>query len=523
MKGLLTAACVVLTTATSSLCAEEYSYLARPFGDPVGPLPTPDGVCAIVHQLIVARYTSDEWAVTPYRQPFPIPDKRPGADPAETSAFGCPYQLISLTTSQQPAPSYYPMFRSGDGCKDGRLHNPASGKCEAPDEEQLRKALGDAAERQSAGVIYCGNPVNVGAGNKFERDEDYADSDGELRFVRFYNGLVGTWRHSYSATLLVAKRGSVVTFDDGYSAVFKKTNDTLIPEPGELGSLVKVVPGWLYTSASNEKLAFDERGVLIGMVAANGAEQRVTHEPGSGGDVVIHVTDSRGHSLSIVENPYGILKTMSINDLTTSYAFDIHGQLESVTKLRGSQESTRKYLYEDKRNHSWLTGLVDERGIRYASWSYDEFGRAISSEHAGAADRVTMTYGDDQTSVTNALGHVTRYSYRVFQGVRRVVVVDGEPAAGCPASNSTFAYTQAGQLQTHKDALGHVTSYEYDDQGRETRRASVHGTTQERVTTFTWDGVSRRPATITTPGRVTTYQYDGKGRQINVTVSANKE
>lgn len=523
MKGVLTTACIILTTATGSLCAEEYSYLAKPFGDPVGPLPTPDGVCAIVHQLIVARYTSDEWAVAPYRQPFPIPDKRPGADPTETSAFGCPFQIISLTTSQQPAPSYYPVFRSGDGCKDGELHNPASGQCEAPDEEQLRKALGEATNSQSAGVIFCGNPVNVGAGNKFERDEDYADSDGELRFVRYYNGLVGTWRHSYSASLLVAKRGSVVTFDDGYSAVFKKTNDAMIPEPGELGSLIKVASGWLYTSASNEKLAFDEQGVLVGMVAANGAEQRVIHESGSGGDVVIRVTDSRGHSLSIAENSYGVLKTMSINDLTTSYAFDIYGQLESVTKSRGGQKWTRKYLYEDERNHAWLTGLVDERGARYARWSYDELGRATLSEHAGAADRVSMTYGDDETSVTNALGHVTRYRYRVFQGVRRVVAVDGAPTAGCPASNSTFSYTSAGQLQTHVDALGYITAYEYDDQGREIKRINARGTAQERVTTSTWVGGSRRPATITTPGRITTYQYDGEGRQLNVTVSASKE
>ena len=40
-----------------------------------------------------------------------------------------------------------------------------------------------------------------------------------------------------------------------------------------------------------------------------------------------------------------------------------------------------------------LTGITDENGARFATWSYDGSGRANSSQHAGGVEAVTLYYG----------------------------------------------------------------------------------------------------------------------------------
>ncbi|HRH79159.1 MAG TPA: hypothetical protein PK129_17590, partial [Cellvibrionaceae bacterium] len=90
--------------------------------------------------------------------------------------------------------------------------------------------------------------------------------------------------------------------------------------------------------------------------------------------------------------------------------FNYAGNL--VTKVTHPDETTRIYHYEDTRFPSALTGITDERGVRFATWKYDEKGRAISSEHAGGAEKTTLEFNaDGSTTVTNALGKKTTFSF----------------------------------------------------------------------------------------------------------------
>ncbi|MWK60060.1 RHS repeat protein [Pseudomonas otitidis] len=172
-----------------------------------------------------------------------------------------------------------------------------------------------------------------------------------------------------------------------------------------------------------------------------------------------------------------------------------------------------KYHYEDSRNPNLLTGITDERGIRYATWTYDDQGRAISSEHAGGAEKVTVAYNADGSStVTNALGKRTTYRFQTIQGIRRITAIEGEPSANCPNSNATFTYDDRGLVKTRTDNKGNVTTFDYNERGLEVSRTEAYGTPQARTVITEWHPTLFLPVTITEPDRTTRYSYDVQGR-----------
>ena len=163
-----------------------------------------------------------------------------------------------------------------------------------------------------------------------------------------------------------------------------------------------------------------------------------------------------------------------------------------------------------------LTAIIDERGVGYAAWTYDEQGRAISSEHAGGTEKTLVSYNaDGSTTVTNPLGKQTTYQFQTIQGVKHITSIQGEPSPGCPLSNSTFTYDDRGLLKTKTDNKGNLTTYDYNDRGLEISRTEAASTPQARTTTTTWHPEFFLPITVTEPGLVTTYSYDAQGRQLS--------
>ena len=366
-----------------------------------------------------------------------------------------------------------------------------------------------------------GNPINGFTGNKFQEEFDYQDSDGELHFARIYNGADGQWRHSYSAFLYVGSSSISLTFDDGRSSLFTLANAVATAEPTELGHLNKVGTQWQYTSPSNEQLSFDAQGRLVRLQRADGKAQTLTYTALSDGSTRIAVVDSQGRSINFREATDHRPLSLTVSAMTVTYTYNAFNELVTVAYTWPSKSTKRTYLYEDSRNQGWLTGIVDERGVRYATWHYDDQGRAISSEHANGVEKVALSYNaDGSTTITNALGHITTNHYQVIQGIKHITSVEGEPAAGCPASNSSYTYNAVGQVATKTDALGYVTAYTYDNLGRETQRVDAQGTPQERATTTTWHGTSFLPETVTTSDRVTTYTYDTQNRLLSTSTHA---
>lgn len=455
----------------------------------------------------------------PYKAPYP---QAPGSE----TFFVCDLYYIDAPTGHK-AGGVATMYRNGNGCSDGASYDALLGLCESPVDPLSRKQLGFPRDPLGGeGICHAdpvrqGDPINILTGNEFEEESDYVDADGELRFSHIYNSYDGQWHHNYGTRLFIGSTSLALSFADGQSSLFTLNGGTATPESTELGSLVKASNMWVYVSPSNETLTFDSLGRLTRRQARNGLAQTLGYSATSGGSTQVTVMDSQGRTLLFQESGDHRPMSLIVGNLSVAYSYNSFGELTSVTYTRSTQVTTRTYAYEDSRSQNWLTGITDERGVRYATWHYDAWGRAISSEHANGAEKVTLTYNDDgSTTVTNALGHAVTYRYQVIQGIKHITSIEGEPAAGCPASNSSYTYNTIGQVATKTDALGHITAYTYDTLGRETQRVEAQGTPQARTTTTTWHGTSFLPETVTTADHVTTYTYDTQNRLLSTSTHA---
>ena len=517
-----TSAAMIMAAVSAQTSRAEDFFWVGGSSDVIGmEFQSADDACATTYQKY-AISIAGQGSLSPYKPPYPVDPPTPGA-----AMQACPVIFVSNDGKRVAYIPFYAL-RLGDGCKDDESYEPVSGKCVRSDEDQRRKELGDPVRKSSQGVIVCGNPVNIGAGNKFQTEIDYVDVNGYLRFERYFNGLDGRWRHTYQTALYKDGVAYAIELADGEVVLFRLDPPhgtlTFTPESAGVGTLVSEGEDLVYTDLSGQVFRFDSRGRLRSLRDANARVTNLSYETAKNGDVRTVVSDTFGHTLTITASSQRELQSVQMGDLKVTYAYDKFGRLQATHRNWTGRTTSRTYLYEDPRQSGWLTGIIDERGIRYATWAYDDKGRAVSSEHAGGTEKVTMTYEPDgSVTVANALGHTTRYRYQVVQGMKRIVAIDGEPTAGCPASNTRYTYTTDGQIATKTNALGHVTAYTYDTLGRQTKQVEGQGTDEERTTSTTWDGTSFRPATVTTADRVTSYTYDAQGRPLSTAARSLKD
>ena len=174
------------------------------------------------------------------------------------------------------------------------------------------------------------------------------------------------------------------------------------------------------------------------------------------------------------------------------------------------------YLYEDTNWPYALTGLVDDRGIRYASWTYDYLGRAVSSEHSGGIDKYTLSFEENgnptrsnekRIIVTNPLNKQTAYD--TFNGWI-------ENITGFPAPNCQGDFKKWGPAYSI-DREGNETRYVRNDEGWPTSITRNFGTTEQFTVTTDWHAEFRMPIKRVEPGLTTEYEIDEEGRTLSMT------
>jgi YD repeat-containing protein len=399
----------------------------------------------------------------------------------------------------------------------------------------ISKDFGINSCNASPSALLEGNAIQFSRGNNFQTDYDSAFGLESPSFVRTYNSnyTVGSgplgekWHHNYESQIIKYPDSSIglatVQRPNGKSYIYILNNgiwsgdadvkDVLTTLTDQRG----VFSGWQILSEGGLRTErYNTSGKLVAVKYPNG--QMTTLDYNSS-QQLISVVDSFGRHLSLNYDGDGRIATATLSSGSVNkYAYDSSNRLISVTR---SDSKSRQYFYEQTNAPFALTGIVDERGIRSATWAYDDQVRVVSSKQGKDAGSELITYSDDgSTTVTNTLGKKTNYQYQTILGVKYIASVKGEPSANCPISNSSFTYDDRGQMLTKTDAKGLVTAYTYNDRGLETSRTEASGTPLARTVTTEWDPDRFLPTKVVEPTRVTAYSYDNQGRELTRQVTS---
>ena len=429
-----------------------------------------------------------------------------------------------------------------------------------------------------------GNPINVETGRKFQSETDYLSIANPLMsFVRYYNssispavdvasfsplstpGPAGEWTHSFSSRLVFADDVTTPSVSyiearrpDGRRMLFVRsdgdpqidphssnpTSARLLP-PGFSDAGVSTGTGYALVLASGRIEYFDATGKLEAVVDG---EYDVSMEYDAAG-LLSGVVSSGGHRVTLEYADYAQSlapnNTDPVATVTTlldrivldsgvavEYAYagvrtstmeasvaDDQLPFVSLASVRYGDGSTLAYEYDDAGR---LVGIVDELGVRSATWAYDGRGRTTLSEHAGGVDRVSIDYAGNGTgdlTITNALGKQSAFENRWIKGRYRLESVSRLASPNCGASARSLTYDSEGRVATRTGWEGSVTRFEYSADNRLVSVVEADGTTSERQSSTTWNATHGRPTLIDRPRKAMAFAYDGRGNVLDMTES----
>lgn len=373
-----------------------------------------------------------------------------------------------------------------------------------------------------------GNPINAATGNKFQAETDFVGAANTgLGLRRYYNSQDVTssafgagWHSTWHRGLNVYGIYIVVTRDDGQQDTFTNNGSGVYTADPDVTSVLTPAmsngtqTGWMLTLADDSIENYTLTGQLSSIIFRSSLTTALAY---NASNQLATVTGPFGHTLTFTYDSSGRVATMTAPDGGVyTYAYDANNNLASVTY---PDTKVRTYQYQNTRFPHLLTGIVDEKGVQYASWAYDSQGRATSSQHAAGADLTTVAYNSATSSTaTDARGDAHTYALTTQFDVVKPTSLSGTPY---PASGGkAFAYDAKGFISSRTDFDGNVTTYMHNAKGEETSRTEASGTALARTITTTWHATFHLPTKIVEPNRTTTFAYDAKGNLLTKTVTA---
>ncbi|MEQ1890176.1 MAG: DUF6531 domain-containing protein, partial [Alphaproteobacteria bacterium] len=448
-------------------------------------------------------------------------------------------------------------------CDSGEIHSESGGGClPVP-----LKDLGPPSCRETAG-----NPVDLVNGNKYQGVTDFASEGPQIFALKrshnsqaaYHNTVISHgrfgrgWRTGYDAAAFYRGFGPTnpthvyILLPDGREAVFRPVSGIMTPAyfklstgnwttpRRDLDESLTLVGGaiWRYVGPDDTGYDFNLDGQLTKIRTRTGYEQTLGYNA-AGKNITI--SDNLGRSIAFTYNAQGFVETVTDPD-GQLYRYTYKNQLvlppgvtvpltdhpfwvlEKVIYPDGSPLSdadnpSLTYHYEDANFPFSLTGITDEKGVRFASWTYDAAGRAVTSQHAGGAEATSIAYDDvaNTRTVTNPLNKQAIYQLETFQDQLRIKQIAGQPSANCVAADTVFVYDANGYISQETDGKGNVTKYVRDARGQETSRTEAFGAPQARTITTSWHATFRLPLQITEPGLTTAFSYDSDGLLLSRT------
>lgn len=382
-----------------------------------------------------------------------------------------------------------------------------------------------------SGTAFAGDPINIATGNTFERVTDYTPgTEQDPAVERYYNSgssvteahLGAHWRSGFAASIDREDDTATLYRPDGQVLVFTRSDDDWTADGDVTGKLQSLgghdaSDGWRYDTPDNTVELYDADGRLIEAQAPGRYDWTLTYD--SGGQLS-RVASATGRDLTLSHDGQGRITKITLPDGgEIQYGYDDNDNLSEVHYPADSKKSSITYEYDNANHPHALTALVDENGVTFSNWTYNDDGKATSSTHADGADQTTLDYASGSTTVTNALGRETTYDFKTILGVPRVTHVKGKPTSTCAGADKDYSYTDSGWIASKTDWNGNSTKYAYNDRGLQTRRTEAASTSAERTIKTSWSQDFRRPTEIDTPTHSTQFHYDDEGRLTERTVT----
>ena len=265
--------------------------------------------------------------------------------------------------------------------------------------------------------VCVGDPIDVLDHLNFQIEKDYVG--GDLNFERYYIStdalptahMGARWRHSYDKSLQYMDFGGysdagaiTATREDGKQYLFVYSGGAWSAQGDLAASLSEIRDpitnkrsGWIYRTDDSVE-SYTLAGVLTSIRYNNGGTVALTYSDASTptsqapiSGLLINATDQTGRSIAFYYDSAARVHSMLMpGGASIVYGYDGSSNLATV---KYQNRDVKTYIYNESTKISGgvslphaLTGIVDERSIRYASFYYDSQGGARATELAGGVN-----------------------------------------------------------------------------------------------------------------------------------------
>jgi RHS repeat-associated protein len=353
--------------------------------------------------------------------------------------------------------------------------------------------------------VELGNPVDVLTRQKREHEIDYATADGILKLERFYvNQFVG-WQYAapsklvdstfddvsgpgscYAGSLIVngttrkshcfqyiqnpESTDKLVTIKTGKNNqyIFKKDSSNNFTGTnsytGQLTKLTSSEYAWLHKQRDNTFDYYSSAGLLMLRKLPNGRQLFY----GYNDSTLTSISDDANRKIILNYDGAGRISYAVLPDGNQiSYEYDSYN---NVTRVTWPDGTSKQYLYNEddlvtgESSPFYLTGKIDERGIRNGTYKYVYStypNMYVSTSQAGGVNKYIVSV----TGVTNPMGIKSEYthiSHVLSDGTRLPKSQPQVAGSGCAASTRNFAYNSSGLLTQKTEFNDNITQYAYN-------------------------------------------------------------
>lgn len=396
----------------------------------------------------------------------------------------------------------------------------------------------------------CGNPINIPAKSKYQREDDIF---GKLAFSRFYNSHVNArgsrigrnWTHSYSDRIEVISHGvSAPTYvilnrEDGGGSYFRKINGVW-SNPARKGDLLEDLlghdgahAGWRFRALNSRRAKIfdaigrlseirdDLTGEVLSISYAGGVPDDI------GFDRISSVIANNGRGIFFSYNSDGYIEGISDgNSEILEYAQDSFGRL---TRVLFPGDNEKIYHYNEPSHDSAptldtnLTGVTDENGDRSSTYKYVNDVPVETVRGTSEAWSVSDS-GTNSWNITTPLGATETRRFLKFNGISKLdLLVTHCP--GCISDFNQFTYDSDGNVR-QKIKNNFYTIYTYNSRRLEQRRREHDLNFGDmRVTETDWHSTFDLPlqvrilSSVLTVVKTTDWTYNSRGQRLSQLVS----